>query len=447
LSTTNTAVFTGGAISRHVIYMTATASIGLVALFIVDALNLFYIAQLGEAELAAAVGYAGTLLFFVTSLAIGLAIAGTAIVSRTLGSGQAERARAQASAALVLMGVIMSLSAVALAATWQHQLYWLGARGHTAELAYRFLILITPSLPLLGLGMALAGILRAFGDGRRAMWVTLGPALIAAILDPLFILGLDLSLDGAALVSNTARLVMVWIGWRALTRHHGFSLRLDPEAVQNVLRPYMVIGLPAVMTQLATPFGNAFVTNELANHGDAAVAGWAIIGRLIPVAFGVIFALSGAIGPIVGQNYGAQRFDRLRDTVSFSLKMTIIYVVLIWLIMSVSANYIASAFNASAESREMIVFFCRVVALSFLFNGMVFVANAVFNNLGLAFYSTLLNWSRATLGVLPFVWIGSHYAGSIGVLAGYGLGAIVFGIGGYWVCWRVIQRIEAQAGV
>lgn len=427
--------------------MTATASTGLVALFIVDALNLFYIAQLGEAELAAAVGYAGTLLFFVTSLAIGLAIAGTAVVSRTLGSGQGHHARSQAGAALILMGAIMALASIALAATWQHQLYWLGARGQTAELAYRFLLLVTPSLPLLGMGMALAGILRAFGDGRRAMWVTLGPAIIAAILDPLFILGLDMRLDGAALVSNVARIIMVWVGWRALARHHGFTLHINWPAVQQLLRPYMVIGLPAVMTQLATPFGNAFVTNELATHGDAAVAGWAIIGRLIPVAFGVIFALSGAIGPIVGQNYGAGRFDRLRETALSSLKITVIYVVFIWLAMSFSAHLIADAFNASAESRDMIVFFCRFVALTFIFNGGVFIANAVFNNLGLAFYSTLLNWSRATLGVLPFVWIGSHLAGSIGVLAGYGLGAIVFGVGGYWVCWRVIQRKQAQAGV
>lgn len=433
-------IFTQGSIFRHVLHMTSTASVGLVALFIVDALNLFYIAQLGEAELAAAVGYAGTLLFFVTSLAIGLSIAGTAVVSRTLGQNRRQDAREQASAVLLSMGLLMSLCSLLLALTWEQQLYWLGARGETAALAHRFLLQVTPSLPLLGLGMATAGLLRALGDGRRAMWVTLGPALTAAVLDPLFILGLDLRLDGAALAITLARLVMLWLGWRALVGHHAFLAPVQAQACRALVKPYAVIGLPAVMTQLATPFGNAFVINELARHGDAAVAGWAIIGRVITVAFGAVFALSGAIGPIVGQNYGALRFDRLRQIVLASLKLSAAYVVLVWLLLAVSADGIATAFQAGDESRQMIVFFCWFVAGSFFFNGAVFIANAVFNNLGLAIYSTVLNWSRATLGVLPFVWVGSYFGGSLGVLAGYGLGVILFGVGGIWVCLRVIER-------
>src|SRR5262249_59137344 len=70
---------------RHVIVMTATGSIGLVAIFIVDALNLFYISLLGVQSLAAAVGFAATLLFFTISFAIGLTIATSAVRSRTPG--------------------------------------------------------------------------------------------------------------------------------------------------------------------------------------------------------------------------------------------------------------------------------------------------------------------------------------------------------------------------
>ena len=72
------AKFVTGSTMRHVIVMTATGSIGLIAVFVVDALNLFYISLLGQQELAAAIGYAGTLLFFSTSIAIGLSIAATA---------------------------------------------------------------------------------------------------------------------------------------------------------------------------------------------------------------------------------------------------------------------------------------------------------------------------------------------------------------------------------
>src|ERR1700742_3621739 len=81
---------TVGSTMRHVVVMTATGSIGLMAIFVVDFLNLFYIALLGQQELAAAIGYAGTVLFFTISLCIGVTIAGTALVSRALGARQRE---------------------------------------------------------------------------------------------------------------------------------------------------------------------------------------------------------------------------------------------------------------------------------------------------------------------------------------------------------------------
>src|ERR1044072_1850450 len=81
-----------GPIMRHVAVMTATGSIGLMAIFVVDFLNLFYIALLGQAELAAAIGYAGTVLFFTFFISIDNGIAGTALVSRALGARRRDGA-------------------------------------------------------------------------------------------------------------------------------------------------------------------------------------------------------------------------------------------------------------------------------------------------------------------------------------------------------------------
>lgn len=86
------AKFTTGSTLRHVIVMTATGSIGLIAIFLVDALNLFYISLLGVQELAAAIGFSATLLFFTVSVAIGMTIACGALVSRCLGRGNREEA-------------------------------------------------------------------------------------------------------------------------------------------------------------------------------------------------------------------------------------------------------------------------------------------------------------------------------------------------------------------
>ena len=443
---TEPAKFVTGSTMRHVITMTATGSIGLVAIFIVDALNLFYISLLGQQELAAAIGYAGTLLFFSTSVAIGLSIAATALTARALGRGARSEAREIAGASLGYMLILMTAT-VALAYPFLGQLVrMMGAEGRTAQLATEFMQIVLPSLPVLGTGMCLSALLRAVGDAKRAMYVTLGAGALTALLDPVFIFGFELGIHGAAIATVISRFALVGIGFYGLVRVHNLFAMPSAKVLVREYRPFLAIGLPALLTQIATPVGNTFVTATMAQHGDAAVAGWAVVGRLIPVAFGTLFALSGAVGPILGQNYGAKRYDRLITTMRDSLVFIIAYTVITWGILALFRNQIADLFGAVGAARDVIVFFCLFVAGSFVFNGMLFVANAAFNNLGYALYSTVFNWSRSTLGVIPFVWLGSLWYGAPGALAGYGLGAVVFGLAAILVCFRVISRIEERDG-
>ncbi|WP_245415252.1 MATE family efflux transporter [Hoeflea marina] len=439
------AKFTTGSTMRHVIVMTATGSIGLVAIFLVDALNLFYISLLGEQELAAAIGYAGTLLFFTTSLAIGLAIAATALTSRALGAGNREEAREIAGASLAYM-VILMLATVAVVFPFLGDLVGLlGAEGRTAQLATEFMQIVLPSLPVLGVGMGLSALLRAAGDAKRAMYVTLGAGAMTAVLDPIFIFGLDLGIHGAAISTVISRFVLVAIGLHGLITVHRLIGMPSRETMTRQIRPFLYIGGPALLTQIATPVGNAFVTSAMAEHGDAAVAGWAVVGRIIPVAFGALFALSGAVGPILGQNFGACRFDRLNSTMRDSFFFITVYCIVMWAVLALLHTQISDLFGATGEAREIIRFFCLFVSATFLFNGLLFVANAAFNNLGFALYSTLFNWGRSTLGVIPFVWYGSKWYGATGALAGYGLGAVVFGLAAGVVCIRVVRDLVTRS--
>jgi putative MATE family efflux protein len=437
--------FLEGSTMRHVIDMTATGSVGLIAVFLVDVLNLIYVSQLGKHEITAAIGYASTLLFFHTSIGIGLSIATTAVVSRAVGAGEMQIAKQLAGSALYLITGISTLLVLLTYPLLSSFLNLLGAQGETAALAKRFCAIVLPSLPLLSLGMGLSGLLRAVGDGKRAMYVTLGAAAATAILDPLFIFSLQLGLDGAAYANIVARLVLAGVGFYGVFKIHHLFAQPTADVFLRGLKAFANIGIPAILTNVATPFGNAAVTTVIAKYGDSAVAGWAVVSRLIPMAFAGLFALSGAIGPILGQNLGAKRFDRLRSTMRDSLKLTLIYVLVVWFLLAVFSSLIATAFDAHGLGRDVIVFFCIFVAGSFLFNGGLFVANAAFNNLGYPLYSTALNWGRATIGVIPFVYFGGLWFGALGVMAGYGLGVVFFGALSVWLCFRVLDKLENQA--
>lgn len=439
------AKFTHGSTMRHVIVMTATGSVGLMAIFLVDLLNLFYISRLGEQELAAAIGYAGTVLFFLTSFSIGLSIAGTALVSRALGAGDRPRARRLATSSLVAMAIVTTVISLALLPISGQTLGLLGASGRTHAIADRFLWMVVPATPFLGLGMMYSAILRAVGDAKRAMWVTLAGGVITAILDPILIFGAGLGVDGAALTSIFARMGMAGIGAWAVTRVHRMAARPTAAGVIGDIGPLAGIAVPAVLTNVATPVGNSIATAMIARYGDGAVAGWAVLGRLVPVAFGAFFALSGSVGPIMGQNLGARLIPRVRQTLTDSLVFLTLYGIAVWLILLMLSGPIIAAFGATGQAAGVIGFFCTTASLMWAFNGAVFVGNAVFNNLGFPTYSTMLNWGRATVGTVPFAlagaWFGGEAHGPEGIIAGQAVGGIVFAILSIVICYRVIDRL------
>ncbi|MFA9550699.1 MAG: MATE family efflux transporter [Hyphomicrobium sp.] len=437
--------FVTGSILRHILVLTGTGAAGLMAIFLGDLANILFLSWVGDDVVIAAVGYASSILFLTISMGIGLSIAATSLVSPALGAGRRMRARRLSLNAHVLTFVAASLLSLVIWLLIPQFLELLGATGRAYELATVYLLILVPALPPLAVAMTSASVLRSAGDARRAMNVTLIGAPVNTLLDAILILGLGLGIQGAAIASALARLVMMAIGLYGVVWVHDLWGRLRVRTVLADAPAHIAVAVPAVLTNIATPVANAYVTRAMAPFGDTAVAGWAIVGRVIPVAFGAIFALSATVGPIIGQNYGAGAFDRVRATLTQSLLVTAAFTGIAWAILAVLAWPIASAFDATGETADLIVFFCRALPPSFVFLGALFVANAVFNTLGRPHYSTALNWGRATLGTVPLVQAGAVLAGAAGVLAGSVLGGVIFGILAVWLAYRWIDQLATKS--
>ncbi|MEM7473119.1 MAG: MATE family efflux transporter [Pseudomonadota bacterium] len=443
-----TAKFLEGNLFRHITVMSLTASIGLLAVFLVDFVDMIFISMLGNAALAAAVGYAGAILFFTTSFGIGMAIAAGALVSRALGQNDEARARELITNGLIY-GVLFGAGFAAL--VWVNLPFLtglVGATGETQVLAITYLQIIVPSLPFLMIGMMGGAILRAYGDARRAMMATIYGGLVNAVLDPILIFGLDLELVGAAWASVAARLAIAGTALLPIIRHHGGIGAPKLPAMTRDFVPIFAIALPAILTQLATPIGQGYVTRAMAEFGEAAVAGMAVVSRLTPVSFAVIFALSGAVGPIIGQNFGARKHNRVAEAFRDGLIFIGLYVAVVSLLLFLLRDPIVALFQAEGIGVTLIYLFCGPLALVFFFNGAIFVCNAAFNNLGHPFYSTWINWGRHTIGTVPLVALGAYMFGAPGVLIGQAAGGVIFAGIGIWLARRVIrgEREDGQDG-
>ena len=436
------AKFLTGNLFRHVAVMSLTASIGLMAVFIVDFVDLIFISMLGKAELAAAVGYAGAILFFTTSFGIGLSIAAGALVARALGAGDEALARERTTHALTYGLVFGSAFSLAVWIFIVPLVALLGAVGETAMLSVHFLRIVVPSVPFLILGMMGAAVLRAYGDARRAMMATIVGGIVNAVLDPILIFGLDLELTGAAMASFAARVAIAIMAMLPIIRIYGGIARPRLTGMVRDLSPIMAIAFPAILAQIATPVGQAYVTRVMADYGEEAVAGMAIVGRMTPVAFGVVFALSGAVGPIIGQNYGAGNMDRVRRGFNASVLFVALVIGTVSALLFVFRGPLADLFEASGVTRDLIYLFCGPLSLMFFFPGVLFVANAAFNNMGQPFLSTLTNWGRNALALIPLVWLGSVLFDAQGVLIGQSLAGVLFGI----IAWILAVRCITRGG-
>ncbi len=440
------AVFTRGSTMRHVLAMTGASATGLLAMFSVDMVDMYFLTLLGEQELAAAVGYAGTLLFFLVSVSIGLQIALGALVARSEGAHRRDLAGRYCGSALTFNAIISILISLLAWFNLEQLLQLLGARGTTLEYAHSYAGIVVPSIPILVLGMSAAAGVRAIGDARRAMWSTLWGSFVNAALDPLFIFGFGWGLEGAALASVVARAVVLWVAWDALVRVHDLPRRVSVREFVEDLRPFLAIAVPAMLTNLATPIGNSFVLRTMSQFGDGAVAGAAIMGRIAPVAFCAVFALSSAVGPIIGQNAGAGRYDRVRSTLLNAMLFNAGYVMAVWLILWGSSSFIVTAFSASPEAAELILFYCQWLALAFIFNGTLFIANASFNNLRHPHWAACFNFGKALLGVIPAVYLGAKWYGAPGVMAGEAVGSILFGVLGLLAVFGLVRRLGREQG-
>jgi putative MATE family efflux protein len=441
------AVFTEGSTMRHVIVMTAATSVGLMAIFLVDLLSLLYVSWLGDPKLTAAVGFASQVLFFSVSINIGVSIAIGALVSRAHGKGDRASARRLAASGLVHVFLIAALVSIFAWRLRREILALLGARGLALDVASTYLAITLPATVLLGLGMALASILRAAGDARRAMYVTLAGAIATAVLDPIFIFGFGLGVTGAAIVTLISRFVFVAVGLNGAIRSHDLIAMPGRKSANMDLVPMMAIAIPAILTNLAAPAANAYAMRIFSHFGEAVVAAFAILDRLNPMAFGVLFALSAAVGPIMGQNLGAKLIPRVRQVLTDCLIFATLYVVAVAILLRLAAPLIVQLFHAQGETAELLTFVCTYGGVLWLFLGAIFVANAAFNNLGFPLLSTLFNWGRATLGTLPFVTIGTARFGPEGGYVGLILGSALFGVGAVITAYYVTARLAKRPKV
>ena len=436
--------FTQGSTLRHVLVMSLTSGIGLIAIFFVDFLSLMYVAWLGSIEKTAAVNFASIVLFFLISTNIAMMIAISAVTSKALGGGQRGEARRLAGSGVALGAAAGLVLAVITLPFLDLDSFGAGRQRRDGGDRARLFDDRSAYQPFARRRHGIFG--RAARGGRRPPR-DVGDAvggIATAILDPILIFGFGLDVTGAAISVLLSRLIFVAVGYRGAVVKHDLVARPSLAALATDLGPLARIALPAMLTNLATPAANAVLARVMASFGVGAVAASGVIDRVVPLAFGGVFALSGAIGPVLGQNWGARLFPRMHRVLDDALLCTLAYVTAMWLVLAFARELVVWAFQLSGEAADITRFFCLVSGPGWAGIGLLFCANSAFNNLGFPLRATAMNWGRATFGTLPFALLGAFYAGPRGVIAATLAAGAIVGIGAMFMAHAAVSELARR---
>ncbi|WP_024680807.1 MATE family efflux transporter [Pseudomonas syringae] len=440
------AVFTEGSVLRHVVFMTSTSATSLLSIFLIEVLTVVYIAMLRDDSLLAAFAVAKTLMFFIISMILGIAVAVSSTVSRALGSGVPDQARRLASSGLML-GIIATVCGAVLELIFlDSAIRMLSGEGSSFTAAREYLWLALPASVLVAVEQLCVQILRSAGFGKQAMWTLLTATAAVAIADPLLIIVFDLGLVGAGIAYLVSSLVSACLGFYYVHRVARLTSGVSLTHLSGNISTISRTAVPAVIGNLATPVGMAYVMAAMAPFGSQALAAIGVIDRVIQVAFCVVFALPGALIPILGQNLGAMNTARVSYAVKTTYGLLIGYGATTSLLLILLAEPLARLFHVSGEGLIVFSAFCRWGGFLWTLIGLQFIATSIFLSVGRPMYVTLFGWLRASLGTVPFVWYGAQAFGSVGVMLGQLLGNTVVAFCACWLAHLLMKKGIGQRG-
>ncbi|MEK0165587.1 MATE family efflux transporter [Phaeobacter sp. JH18-32] len=429
---------TQGTVSRALAAVSAPMSLGILGVLSVGLADAYFLGQLGEAPLAA-VGFIYPVTTAVTSLSIGLSAGANAAISQSLGRGDSEAETNRLSVHAIVLGMVVAVLVAILFYLGAASLFSLmGAGGAVLEEAQSYVPFWALSFPFL-VGMALLNaVFRAHGDGATSAVIMLVAAVLNIALDPILIYGLgpvpEMSTAGAALATALAR-VLTLVG--AFT----YALRIGvirppqefADGIVSSIREVVRVGLPAAFSNAINPAGMAMVTAAAATLGDTVVAGLGAAQRVQSVALVPLLALSAGIGPVVGQNWGADERDRARLAVWRSWQFCIGYGLAVALLLTVLAPSIAGLIASDEGAAQKTAQYLRVVSWSFLGYGVLVTANAAMNARSKALWSMGLSLMRIFVVYVPLAWLGVWLFGYAGILGAAVIANLAAVAGAYYV--------------
>ncbi|KPP82759.1 MAG: multidrug and toxin extrusion (MATE) family efflux pump YdhE/NorM family protein [Oceanicaulis sp. HLUCCA04] len=424
---------TQGPVFGHLMRMVIPLSFGIVAMMLVGIVDAYWVGRLGTVQ-QAAVQFVFPVSMAVMSIAIGLGAGAVSVVARAAGRGDDGRTKRVATDAVILALVITAITSAIGIALIGPLFRLMGASEAMMPFVHDYMTIWFAGIIFMVGPMIASNILRALGDAILPSIIMILAAVLNMILDPILIFGLGpipaMEVQGAALATLISNLVVFVVA---------MGIMIFREKIIDLSWPGFAemawnwgeiarIGAPAAGSNMINPMAMTLVFAAAARFGEPVVAGFGVAQRLEALALIPLFALSGSIGPITGQNGGAGHVDRVREAFRSAFMFCVGWGVAMAVLLAALAFPLSWLFLPSEEGQAMARLTWWIAPVTMGGYGIAMAAAAGFNGLGRPLLGVGINLTRCFALLVPLVWLGATQFGPAGMIGGYALANVLAGV-------------------
>ena len=274
-------------------------------------------------------------------------------------------------------------------------------------------------------------ILEAYGKAKASMIILFSGAVINLILDPILIFGIfnlpALGIKGAAISTVIGQCIGMLIGLFIILKNKIINIKelFELKTDNNIIKEIYKVGFPTIILEAANSFISLILNKLLITFSESAVSVWGIYNQLQKFVLIIVYGLNYGMIPIVAYNWGAKKKDRIKQSISFFLKVAIAVVLVGKFIFLAFPGQIISIYDVTTEIINIGIPAFRILALGFIFAGISLVLSATFQSFGNGTYSFIINLSRKIVFVLPLIFLLKPFMGIYAVWISFTIAEIM----------------------
>lgn len=379
------------------------------------------------------VGYLGNgatnIIFPITVVALAFALMlgdGTsAYLSLKLGEKKKDEAKKGVCNGIISSVIVSLLLCIICLIFLPKLIYLFGCTKALKKFALEYGYVIALGLPFVMIGTTLNSIIRADGSPKYAMTSMVTGAILNIILDPIFIFVFHMGVEGAAIATVISQIVTFIMNIAYLRKFKSITLtKKDYKFNLNITKNIAMLGISSFFTQMSIVIVIAVQNNMLAKYGvyskygtEIPITVIGIVMKINQILNSIIIGIAAGSQPIIGYNYGASNYKRVKETLKYVIKVSLFVGLVAFILFQTIPEQLISIFGSGSKLyNEFACLTFRIMLLLTICNSVQIVSGIFFQAIGKSGKSAFLSLSRQILFLIPAMIIMSSIIGVKGVL-------------------------------